>query len=92
MSDITATFTIGLPCGVHAEVRGSEWKVIRLNDGECDSIWCMLNSGEWRQSFKFRWIVEKMIELGWSGPGQGEPCAAHYERALQEWNENANQR
>lgn len=89
---VTLNISIGLPCGVHTEIREFDppnWKVVRTSAGRCDSIWCMLNSGEWKESPKFRWIVERMMTLGWAGIGKGEPCATYYEKALLEWNEQS---
>ena len=92
MNEITAT--IGLPCGVHSEVKtihqdGSvTHKVTRNNTGHCESIWCLLNSGEWKDSYKYRTIIQRMKELGWDF-NKGIPAVTYYLQALQEFNQQA---
>lgn len=88
---ITCTeVSIGLPCGVHTEVKGWDkdgkpyWRLDRTGTGECLSIWCLLNSGEWEWHAKYRWIVERMRVLGWDF-GKGIPAHGFYEQALTEY-------
>jgi hypothetical protein len=83
---IEIIITNTLPCGAHQEIigPGDKYELKRICDKPCEWIYCKINSDEWKESEKWTWIVNRMLELGWEFK-KGIPAEKYYNKALAEY-------